>query len=38
MCSLFYLMALQWHPGNFLIGCSFLIFILATRFIVRTIN
>jgi low affinity sulfate transporter 2 len=35
MCSLFYLMALQWHPGNFLIGCSFLIFILATRFIGR---
>lgn len=24
-----------WHPGNFLIGCSFLIFILATRFIGR---
>ncbi|KAI4993054.1 hypothetical protein ZWY2020_007367 [Hordeum vulgare] len=24
-----------WHPGNFFIGCSFLIFILATRFIGR---
>uniref|UniRef100_A0A804LFS7 Sulfate transporter3 n=1 Tax=Zea mays TaxID=4577 RepID=A0A804LFS7_MAIZE len=24
-----------WHPGNFLIGCSFLIFILTTRFIGR---
>ncbi|TVU48074.1 hypothetical protein EJB05_07697 [Eragrostis curvula] len=24
-----------WHPGNFFIGCSFLIFILTTRFIGR---
>ncbi|KAG2554082.1 hypothetical protein PVAP13_9KG640600 [Panicum virgatum] len=24
-----------WHPGNFFIGCSFLIFILAMRFIGR---
>ncbi|KAL5218138.1 hypothetical protein ABZP36_018822 [Zizania latifolia] len=24
-----------WHPGNFFIGCSFLIFILSTRFIGR---
>ncbi|WVZ55824.1 hypothetical protein U9M48_006433 [Paspalum notatum var. saurae] len=24
-----------WHPGNFFIGCSFLIFIITTRFIGR---
>nr|GMD52215.1 low affinity sulfate transporter 3-like [Ipomoea batatas] len=25
----------QWHPFNFLLGCSFLIFILTTRFVGR---
>ena len=29
---------LQWHPDNFLIGCSFLIFILIVRFIVSNAN
>lgn len=29
---------LQWHPNNFLIGCSFLIFILIVRFIVSNAN